>query len=388
MRDSPGRNGRHAVSDARLALSERETRRVERRLAMSERQTRRAGAKTHRAGRKAHRVERQTHRAETTDPPPQNARLTAVKAGLTAVKRGTRRGEMRDSPCRKRRLALREGGLSFGGACRTGGRRGCPGPGRRSPCRRAGPGGCRTGRRTVRRSSRRSSCSTPPGCSGGRGAAATPAAGRTPTAGPTRRRPVSRRLPARRLRAVPGRAEPGLRLAVPGRRAVPGPRPEPRRAEAGGRVGRGRDAAAATPRPTVPADVPAHPLRTPAALDEVPRHVLRRLEEPLVVGAAAGAAAVPLREQPHLLHPRPDLPAQDPAAERREPAAEPGDRVPERRPVAVAAPLAVELELVALVRADVGVVAREGDQRGHGQIMIYRNDIGRAAVRLQLGARR
>src|SRR4029079_18976480 len=103
------------------------------------------------------------------------------------------------------------------------------------------------------------------------------------------------------------------------------------------------------------------------------------LEEPLVVRAAAGAAAVPLRDQPHLLHPRPDLAAQDAAAERGEPPAEPGDRVPERRPVAVAAPLAVELELVPLVGADVGVVARGGDQRGHGHIMYYCDASGRGA---------
>src|SRR4051812_40843949 len=61
----------------------------------------------------------------------------------------------------------------------------------------------------------------------------------------------------------------------------------------------------------------------------------------------------------------PELAAEKAAAQLGDPPAEAGDRGPEGGAVTVAAAAAVELELVAVVRADVGVVAREGDRFAH-----------------------
>ena len=309
-------------------------------------------------------------------------RATSPRAGRSrgdVLESGKRRTESRDSPCPEPRLTDR---LAVPGnrdspcpgtatACpeprlaasvRAGwGENGVPWDGHRSRRRRAGRGGCRTGRRTGRSRLAPQLGQPAAGALGRSGAAATPGTARTPAA-------AACIHPSDRSRAADGR------------------RAASRRSPAGRPVAR-----AATQRvqqPTVrPSRRQASPLRTPTALDEVSRDVLRRLEEPLVVGAAADGAAVPLREQPDLLHLRAHLPAQEPAAQRGDPPTEAGDRVPERRPVAVFPSLAAELELVALVGADVGVVAREGDQCTHVRILTHPDDIRRAAARLQLGAR-
>ncbi len=297
--------------------------------------------------------------ARKRDSPWRNARLTRAEATTRRSGTATHRTGNDDSPWRNARLTVAErathrlagvphcgqNGVPWDGApqpLHAGGARGLPHWAQNRPAAAAPQLGA------ARRAGR----------TGGRGGAATPAAART-------------RAAQGRTRAAAGRTRaagpyPGCGGPYPGC-AGPNPvrRPEPGlgRAELGLRAERGRrDTPGTTGCTVVPADVATDPLRTPAALHEVPGHVLRGLDEPLVVGAPAGAAAVPLREQPDLLNPRPDLPTQQPAAQRGDPAAEAGDRVPERRPVAVATPLAAELELVALVRADVGVVAGEGDQ--------------------------
>jgi hypothetical protein len=93
--------------------------------------------------------------------------------------------------------------------------------------------------------------------------------------------------------------------------------------------------------------------------------VFGRLPQPLVVRDATGAAAAVLREHADLLDPRPELAAEKAAAQLGDPPAEAGDRGAEGGAVTVAAAAAVELELVAVVRADVGVVARERHRFGH-----------------------
>jgi hypothetical protein len=98
---------------------------------------------------------------------------------------------------------------------------------------------------------------------------------------------------------------------------------------------------------------------------ELVGHVLGRFPQPLVVGDAAGAAAAVVREHADLLDPRPDLTAEEAAAQLGQTAAEAGDGRPERGAVTVPAATAVELELVTVVGAHVGVVAGEGNRLAH-----------------------
>ena len=110
----------------------------------------------------------------------------------------------------------------------------------------------------------------PQSCSTRRAGRAAGVAQRHPRRAIPRRRPVA----TRRLRAVTRAA--GRTRAAPHSRAAAGRTrrgdpysgcdgPNPGCGQAGARLGRGRrDTAGTTPRPTVPAHVPAHPLRTPA----------------------------------------------------------------------------------------------------------------------------
>src|SRR5262249_47490362 len=96
----------------------------------------------------------------------------------------------------------------------------------------------------------------------------------------------------------------------------------------------------------VPAHLLADPLAAPVALVDVALHPLGRLLAVLVAGGAAVAVAHPLRVPADLRRLLTDRAAEQVAAHPQQPAAEAGNRVLERGGVSVAAPLAVELELV------------------------------------------
>src|ERR1019366_3749400 len=115
----------------------------------------------------------------------------------------------------------------------------------------------------------------------------------------------------------------------------------------------------------VPADVPADPLATAVALVEAVVDLLGRLRQLLVLGRAARPGHEHARVPPRALDVTPERPAQQAAADGRDPASETEEGAVERGAIPVVAPHTAEFELVPLLGGEVPDVAGEGHDAGH-----------------------